>query len=146
MANQNLEVLVRDNSVLLTSENVSFEGKVFQVSECVFRRNLRSIHFVVLIFTVIILSELSVSIRLDPMLYTLNGCSSRLMRDKDSQSFNIQVNFLSFSTQKFNKAENDISIESIMVNQYSNFSVHPFWEVQYSLEAEPLENFNQIVL
>ncbi len=128
MTSQKLKIFIWNNCIFLSSKNVCFERKLFYVIECVFRRNLTTINKFVLSFTIIIFSELSsISVSLDPMFYTLNWCSSWFMRYEYSKSFYIQIIFLCLSTQKMNKIKNYICIKCIMMNQYTNFTIHPFW-------------------
>jgi hypothetical protein len=77
--NQQFKILIRNDSVFGSPENVGLEGELLDVVELVFGGCLTSIHLFIYFFSVIILSECPIPVSLNPMLYTVNRCPSRLM-------------------------------------------------------------------
>jgi hypothetical protein len=129
MLSQKFEIFVRNHCVFFSSENVSFERKLSDVIESVFGRNFRSINEFIFCGSIIIFSELAISVCLDPVFYALNRCSSWLVRYQHSQSFDIEVASFCFAAQHVNEVEDDVSVECVMMNEDSHLFVHLLWEV-----------------
>lgn len=115
ISDQKIEILFWNNSVFCASENVCFKGQKFNMVKSVLRCILGAINLKILIFSIVIFSELTLSISLNPMFYTFYWCSSRFMCSNNAQSFGINIIFLSFSTNQSDNIDNEMNVKFKMM-------------------------------
>ena len=114
---QNIKIFIRYHCIFRSSENIRFEWQLSNVMKSILWGNLSTVKLHISFFAIIILSERSMSVSLNPMFNTVNWSSSRLMCCQYTKSFTIKVVFLSLSAQKGNKTYHEVDVKLKVMDQ-----------------------------